>query len=297
MSFRILTWNINGTRNQNNGPDQLAEVIRRHRIDLAVLQEVSINGCTLGAALDTELGIGNYTLQYHRANPSLQQRTWTDPVDGTTRVAQASHDENYAIIRRQRANGTYRVNVTGLTALDYLINVNVTSWIGQRAHPMRVAPTGGPPLKKQRMSRPPLVDQNRYHHLGFRRPLLVNATYGGNAYAIFCWHAPQGGGNGGANFSGQDASSGYELWILAGGGSQYAAARVILAGDLNARHAGVAGLGEQWNQAIHPAPGNIHNDQVSHIYGSGVQLNPLVRTRITNLAARSDHVALAAVVD
>ena len=63
MPFRLLTWNINGTANQNNGPDQLAEVIRRHHVDLVVLQEVNVFGCTLDEALMAELGAGNYTLQ------------------------------------------------------------------------------------------------------------------------------------------------------------------------------------------------------------------------------------------
>ncbi|HEX7239727.1 MAG TPA: endonuclease/exonuclease/phosphatase family protein [Longimicrobiaceae bacterium] len=295
MPFRLLTWNINGTSQQNNGPDQLAEVIQHHRIDLVLLQEVAVNNCTLDAALTARLGAGNYTLQYEVSNPTQQQRTWTDPATGNSHTAQPAPQERYAIIRRQRGNGTYRVTINSIQALDYVNDVNVTTWIGER-HPNLRSAHPGNPRKMQRLSRPPLVDSNRYVQLGFRRPVLVDATYHGHAYSIFTWHAPQGGGNGGANFSGQDARLGYALWIRAGGGSHHPGARVILAGDLNARVAGVTGLNQNWPYAVHPTPGNIHNDGVSHIYAKGTHIQELNRRRVRNLANHSDHVALAATV-
>ncbi|HEX8430185.1 MAG TPA: endonuclease/exonuclease/phosphatase family protein [Longimicrobium sp.] len=293
MPFRLLTWNINGTSQQNQGPDQLAEVIRHHRIDLTLLQEVSVNNCTLDAALTAELGAGNYTLQYHFANPSVHQRTWVDPQAPVARVAQPASEERYAIIGRQRANGTYRVTINAIQALDYINNVNVTNWVGART---RGYQTPHNPAKVRRLSVPPLVDPNRYVELGFRRPISIDATYNGLAYDIFCWHAPQGGGSGGANFSGRDAEPGHSLWILAGGGSHHPGARVILAGDLNARAAGIIGLNQNWPYAVHPRTPNIHNDRVSHIYAKGTHIQELSRTRIRNLANHSDHVALAAIV-
>jgi hypothetical protein len=295
MPFRILTWNINGTSQQNDGPDQLADVIHRHRIDMALVQEVSVNGCTLNAALTAQFGAGNYDLRYQFANPSLAQRTWTDPATLATSVAQPSAEERYAIILRQRANGTYRLAIQNIQALDYLNDVNVAAWVGERHATLRAAAPVMHPGKIRRLSRPPLVDPTRFHRLGLRRPIRIKATYHGHSYYIFCWHAPQGGGNGGANFSGRDAEPGYRLWRRAGGGSQYPKARVILAGDLNARHPGIAGLGENWAQALSPGA-NIHNDRVTHIYANGVVLNALTRPAITALAAHSDHVALAATV-
>jgi endonuclease/exonuclease/phosphatase family metal-dependent hydrolase len=290
MSFRLLTWNINGTSNQNNGPDQLARAIRRKRIDLAVLQEVSIGGCTLDAALQAELGAGNYTLDHWLANPTQLQRTWNG------QVAQAAPDEHYAIItRRSTSTGAYRVTVNGITDPDYVNDPDIADWIDEALPNYRGAgpvTAATPPWKRRRVA-PRLVDPNRYHDLGLRRPVRLAATYNGNAYRIFTWHAPQGGGNGGANFSGRDARRGYELWQRWGGGTAYPAARVVLAGDLNARSAGVLGLGEAWAQAVNPGA-NIHNDAVTHIYGKGVVLTPFLRNTITALAAFSDHVALVA---
>lgn len=296
MPFRILTWNINGTSQQNHGPDQLAEVIRRHNIDLVLLQEVTVAGCTLDAALTAELGAGQYDLQYYVANPTLQQRTWTDPGTGATSIAQASSQEHYAVIRRPRADGTYRLNIANVQALDYVNNVNVAAWVGERHVSLRAALPVMNPHKVRRLSRPPLVDPSRYQDLGLRRPLRIKATYHGHRHYIFCWHAPQGAGSGGPNFSGRDARPGYELWQRAGGGVNYPHTRVILAGDLNARQAGVAGLGENWPQAVHPPVNNMHGDGVSHIYAKGVQLQALSRPRIDALANHSDHVALAAIV-
>ncbi len=293
MPFRLLTWNINGTSQQNNGPDQLAEVIQHHRIDLVLLQEVAVNNCTLDAALTARLGAGHYTLQYQFSNPTQLQRTWTDPTAGHVSIAQPAPQERYAIIRRQRANGTYRVTVNAIQALDYVNDVNVINWVGAR-HQGLQSPHN--PLKKRRVSVPPLIDPTRYAQLGFRRPIQIDATHNGLAYDIFCWHAPQGGGNGGANFSGRDAEPGYRLWIRAGGGSQHPGARVILAGDLNARAPGIIGMNQNWPYAVHPQHGNIHNDMVSHIYSKGIQVQELNRRRIRTLAHHSDHVALAAVV-
>jgi hypothetical protein len=295
MPFRILTWNVNGTSQQNHGPDQLADVIRRHRIDLTLLQEVTVNGCTLDAALTAALGAGQYDLRFHVANPTLQQRTWADPATGAVTVAQPSSEEHYAIIRRPRPDGTYRLAIQNVQPLDYLNNVNVAAWIGERHASLRAAAPVMNPHKIRRLSRPPLVDPTRAARLGLRRPLRIKATYHGRAYYFFCWHAPQGAGSGGPNFSGRDAEPGYRLWRLAGGGSQYAHTRVILAGDLNARHAGVTGMGENWPQAMSPGA-NIHNDRVTHIYAKGVQLQALSRPRIDALANHSDHVALAATV-
>lgn len=294
MPFRILTWNINGTSQQNQGPDQLAEVIRRHRIDLVVLQEVSIGGCTLGAALTAELGAGSYDLRYHVANPSLTQRTWNDGT--ATHLAAASSEEHYAIIRRQKPDGTYRVTLTSIQPPDYVNDVAVDNWVGERHPNLRAGIPVMNPHKIRRLSRPPLIDPSRYHALGLRRPLRIQAAYHGHHHYVFCWHAPQGAGSGGPNFSGRDARPGYELWQLAGGGVAYPKTRVILAGDLNARAAGVTGLGDAWPQAVHPPTGNMHNDGVSHIYAKGVTLQRLSRRRIDALANHSDHVALAAIV-
>lgn len=294
MPFRILTWNINGTSNQNQGPDQLASVMHRHNIDLAVLQEVSIGGCTLDAALTAQFGAGNYDLRYHVANPSLHQRTW---VDGTaSHLAPASSEEHYAIIRRPKPDGTYRITITNIQSPDYLNNVAVANWVGERHPSMRAGIPVMNPHKVRRLSRPPLVDPIRYYALGLRRPLRIKAAYHGHRHYIFCWHAPQGSGSGGPDFSGRDARPGYELWQRAGGGVAYPHTRVILAGDLNARAAGVTGLGDVWPQAVHPPPGNMHNDGVSHIYAKGVTLQTLSRPYIDDLANYSDHVALAAIV-
>ncbi|HEX8241902.1 MAG TPA: hypothetical protein VF541_00355, partial [Longimicrobium sp.] len=217
MTFRLLTWNINGTGNQNNGPDQLAECIRRNAIDLAVLQEVNVNGCTLDAALMAELGAGNYTLDYWLANPVVLERQWNG------HQAQVAHEENYAIIRRRSTQlGVYRVTVNNMYDPIYTTCQNIVDWIGETAGPnYRTLGGGGAHPSKKRRIVPPLVDPTRYHVLGLRRPVRLDCTYNGNAYSVFTWHAPQGGGAGGPNFSGRDARRGYVLWKAWGGGSAY----------------------------------------------------------------------------
>ena len=210
--------------------------------------------------------------------------------------AAAAPEENYAIIQRRSTTlNANRVTINGMYDPAYTTCAAITNWIGETGPNYRAgAGGGGHPMKKRKIV-PPLVDPTRYHALGLRRPVRLDCTFNGNPYSIFTWHAPQGGGTGGPNFSGRDARRGYSLWQDWGGGSAYHAARTVLAGDLNARSAGVLGLGEAWAQAVNPRA-NIHNDAVTHSYWSGVVLNEVVRNRIDNLAQYSDHVALGAEV-
>lgn len=276
MSFRLLTWNIRGTSQQNVGPNQVAKVIRRKLIDVAVLQEVSRNGCTLGAALDAELGIGNYTLLYSLANPPLAQRRWPPPT--FTYTAQPSTEERYAVIVRTGG----RVAAAAIPAQpDYVANLNIANWINEPLIPY----VGG---KRKRTPVP--KDPYRRNDLALRRPLKINLTYRTATIVLYSWHAPHGGlAAGGPAYRSAYARAGHDLFYRYHGNA-LPPRRSILAGDLNATHAATSGRG--WGAHI-VAP----DDNITHIYGNGVTLELIDRPSIQALKTPlSDHQALVAKV-
>lgn len=276
MSFRLLTWNIRGTSKKTVGPDQVAKVIRRKRIDVAVLQEVSRSGCTLAAALDVELGIGGYALLYSLANPPLVQRRWPPPT--FTYTAQPSSEERYAVIVR---NGG-RVAAAAIPAQpDYVANHQIANWINEPLTPHSGSKRKRTPVPK---------DPYRRDDLALRRPLKINLTYKTATITLYSWHAPHGGmASGGAAYRSADTRSGHDLFYRYHGGA-LPPRRSILAGDLNATHAANSGMG--WGAHV-AAP----QDDITHVYGHGVTLELIDRPSIRALKTPlSDHQALVAKV-
>lgn len=310
-TFRLLTWNVRGTSGSLQKITNLHTAMATHNIDVATLQEVSDTETAVRNILQPLTNNPRGDWQFFSEAPSLGARKL--PSEVSPAPLAESRASKIVVFARPGAAVTLGL----YSELDYIncapilasfIKVKPTpapSITAAPQVPLKVniklggnvvsshtiqGPAAAPAVASRRSTRTPTptLNQDRINQLGYRRPIRVNITVGGTSVALFTWHAPQGQGSGGSNFSGMLASPAHDLFELfcSAGLPQHA----VFAGDMNCSS---AAMNSRWSANC----ASEAYEKWSHIGGVGVTCTLYSHADIQALHANgadSDHGAVCA---